>query len=68
MLPKPCGHFNEFVKFQNHHSWLKHSSTFVEESRIDDSARHGAIFFLNNSEHFIEYDHAGYTLFTRARA
>ena len=24
MSPKPCGHFKEFVKFQNNNSWLKH--------------------------------------------
>jgi hypothetical protein len=65
-------HAESVVRDNNLEFWanpsdLTYVGTFVEEamSSIDENAPNGAIFVLNNSEHFIEYDVSGNTCFTR---
>ena len=45
---------------------LKYAGTFVAEVIMNENSHNGAIFILNNLEHFIEYDNAGNTFFVRA--
>jgi len=67
-------HAENVVRDNNLEFWanpsdLTYVGTFVEEarSRIDENVPNGAIFVLNNSEHFIEYEVSGNTFFTSGK-